>query len=62
MPDGPIVLPSFKGYTVDERLHQFRKVDREQGIEFVSFDSEEGKVLLLEWYRSEEKQQQRAPA
>ena len=33
-------LPEFKGYTVDERLKQFRKVDRNNpSIEFVDFDS-----------------------
>ena len=43
-------LPKFKGYTVDERLKQFRKVDREKpSIEFVKFDSEEGKELLDEY-------------
>ena len=43
-------LPKFKGYTVDERLKQFRKVDREKpSIEFVDFDSEKGKKLLDEY-------------
>jgi hypothetical protein len=42
-------LPKFKGYTVDERLKQFRKVDREKpSIDFVDFDSEEGQELLEE--------------
>ena len=42
-------LPEFKGYTVDERLRQFRKVDREKpSIDFVDFDSEEGQGLLDE--------------
>ena len=42
-------LPEFKGYTVDERLRQFRKVDREKpSIDFVDFDSEEGRALLEE--------------
>jgi hypothetical protein len=40
-------LPKFKGYTVDTRLKQFRKVDRNKpSIDFVDFDSEEGKELL----------------
>ena len=40
-------LPEFDGYTVDERLQQFRKVDREKpSIDFVDFDSEKGKELL----------------
>jgi len=47
-------LPKFKGYTVDERLKQFRKVDREEpSIEFVEFDSDKGKELLAE-YEDEE--------
>jgi len=42
-------LPEFKGYTVDNRLRQFRKVDRSKpNIEFVDFDSEKGKELLNE--------------
>ena len=42
-------LPEFKGYTVDNRLRQFRKVDRSKpSIEFVDFDSDKGKELLNE--------------
>ena len=42
-------LPKFKGYTVDKRLGQFRKVDREKpSIDFVDFDSEKGQELLNE--------------
>jgi len=47
-------LPTFKGYTVDERLKQFRKVDMEDpSIDFVDFDSEEGRDLLEEYEDSE---------
>jgi len=43
-------LPTFKGYTVDERLQQFRKVDRDKpSIEFVEFNSEKGQELLEEY-------------
>jgi len=43
-------LPTFKGYTVDTRLKQFRKVDRSKpSIDFVDFDSEEGQELLEEY-------------
>ena len=43
-------LPTFKGYTVDERLRQFRKVDKDKpSIDFVDFDSEEGQGLLEEY-------------
>ena len=46
-------LPEFKGYTVDEKLQQFRKVDREKSdIEFVDFDSEKGEKLLAEYEES----------
>ena len=48
-------LPEFKGYTIDERLKQFRKVDREKpSIEFVEFNSEKGKKLLDEYDKQEE--------
>lgn len=48
-------LPEFKGYTVDKRLRQFRKVDREKpSIEFVEFNSEKGKKLLDEYECQEE--------
>ena len=43
----PYELPTFKGYTVDIRLRQFRKVSREQpSIDFIDFDSEKGQQLL----------------
>lgn len=42
-------LPEFKGYTVDLRLKQFRKVNHEKpSIEFIDFSSEEGRKLLKE--------------
>jgi hypothetical protein len=48
-------LPEFKGYTVDERLKQFRKVDmKKPSIEFVEFNSEKGKKLLDEYEDQEE--------
>lgn len=42
-------LPRFEGYTIDERLREFRKVGRKNGnftIEFVSFASTKGRKLL----------------
>lgn len=43
-------LPKFKGYTADERLRQFRKVDMEKpSIDFVDFDSKKGEKLLDEY-------------
>jgi len=48
-------LPKFKGYTADERLRQFRKVDMEKpSIDFVDFDSDEGEELLEEFQESQE--------
>jgi len=46
-------LPTFKGYTIDQRLRQFRKVDKDRpSIDFVDFDSEEGQELLTEYEES----------
>lgn len=39
-------LPTFKGYTVDVRLKEFRKVVYGQSIAFIPFDSELGDQLL----------------
>jgi hypothetical protein len=44
--DGPYQLPAFKGYTVDMRLREFRKANFGEKIEFIPFDSQEGKELL----------------
>jgi hypothetical protein len=50
-------LPEFKGYTVDEGLRQFRKVDREKpSIDFVDFDSEKGKELLAQYEEKQDEQ------
>lgn len=40
------ILPTFKGYTVDIRLKEFRKPDPDWGFEFVPFDSPKGDELL----------------
>lgn len=46
----PKKLPEFKGYTVDFRLRQFRKVEhKNKRIIFIDFDSKEGKKLLEEY-------------
>lgn len=47
------ILPTFKGYTVDERLKEFRKVKYGEIPEFISFESSKGKKLLLQ-YRKEQ--------
>ncbi len=46
--DGPFELPTYRGYTIDKRLRQFRKVIHGCRIEFIEFDSEEGRKLLKE--------------
>ena len=46
--DSMKALPVFKGYTVDARLRQFRKVSTE-GIKFIDFSSSEGDELLGEY-------------
>jgi hypothetical protein len=45
-------LPVFRGYTVDERLRQFRKIPRNGLPEFIDFDSAEGTQLLLAFIQS----------
>ena len=41
-------LPIFEGYTVDIRLKQFRKINKEN-IQFIDFDSIEGEKILLKY-------------
>ena len=41
-------LPTFKGYTVDERLREFRKFEPGQLGEFIAFDSDQGRKLIKE--------------
>jgi len=41
-------LPTFEGYTVDVRLRQFRKVNKEN-IQFINFDSVKGEKILLKY-------------
>ena len=45
------ILPVFKGYTVDARLAQFRKVFKSGAIEFLEFDSEKGDKLLTQYIK-----------
>ncbi len=47
-------LPTFRGYTVDMRLREFRKVYCDangdpQGIDFIPFASEQGRALLKDY-------------
>lgn len=47
------MLPTFKGYTVDERLREFRQVPYDDMPEFINFDSPKGEKLL-KGYRKEQ--------
>ena len=44
----PYQLPTFKGYSVDMRLREFRKATLWEKIEFILFNSPEGKKLFEE--------------
>ena len=49
--NNPFELPTYRGYTVDFRTKQFRKVtgvDDKRRIEFIDFDEVKGKALLVE--------------
>lgn len=43
-------LQTFKGYTVDFRLQEFRKIPRDALPEFIDFDSPEGILLCAEMH------------
>lgn len=47
---GPRKLKEFRGYTVDLRIQQFRKVPLDDLPEFIDFDSEEGQKLLAQMH------------
>ena len=42
------LLPTFKGYTVDLRLREFRSAIPDVVLDFIPFDSPDGKKLLDE--------------
>lgn len=51
--NGPWRLPTFKGYTVDARLREFRKIPADPDsdlydLEFIDWRSDEGDALLVE--------------
>jgi hypothetical protein len=45
-------LPTFKGYTIDVRCCQFRKAVYGETLEFIDFDTEDGKEMIQELVRS----------
>ena len=42
------ILPTFKGYTVDMRLKEFRRAIPDVTLEFIPFNTSKGKQLLEE--------------
>ena len=42
------VLPTFNGYTVDLRLKEFRRAIPDVTLEFIPFNTPEGKQLMEE--------------
>ena len=48
------ILPKFKGYTVDMRLQEFRKISLNQLPEFIPFTSDKGARLLYEFRQTPE--------
>lgn len=49
---GPNRLREYKGYTVDFRVQEFRKIPLDGPHEFIDFDSPEGQEIL--WQMHEE--------
>ena len=52
------ILPVFKGYTVDLRLQEFRKIEPDQLPEFVPLLSDKGARLFYEFRQTEEGQKE----
>lgn len=48
------ILPIFKGYTVDMRLQEFRKIKMNQLPEFIPFTSDKGARLLYGFRKTKE--------
>ena len=49
-------LPIFKGYTVDVRLKQFRRIVKQSkffaGMEYLDFDSDKGDRILTQYIKT----------
>jgi len=52
VPGGIRRLKTFKGYTVDLRLHQFRKMEPLELPEFIEFTCDEGQRLLAQMHEA----------
>jgi hypothetical protein len=46
------ILPVFKGYTVDVRLREFRKIKMNKLPEFIPFTSKKGVKLFWKFYQT----------
>jgi len=51
-------LPTYKGYTVDMMLQEFRKVPFDKLPEFIPFTSKKGASLLKGFIKTEEGQKE----
>lgn len=52
------ILPTFKGYTVDLRLQEFRKIEADKLPEFISLLSDKGARLFWEFRQTKEGQKE----
>ena len=52
------ILPTYKGYTVDIRLKEFRKAVWGEEVEFIPFDSEKGQKLMMGFLKTPEARQE----
>lgn len=52
-------LPIFKGWTVDARLKQFRRIKKQSeffaGMEYLNFDTDKGDRLLTQYIKKLDK-------
>lgn len=49
-------LDVFKGYTVDFRLKEFRKMEYPKQVEFIAFQTPKGKRLLAQYVKKQERE------
>jgi len=52
------ILPVFKGYTVDLRLQEFRRIELDELPEFIPLISDKGARLFYEFRQTEEGQKE----
>ena len=52
------ILPVFKGYTVDLRLQEFRKIEMDKLPEFIPLLSDKGARLFYEFRQTDEGQKE----